>query len=80
MKHYRVQITHQLELPDDCELRSVAGELVLKMGEVLVRPTVEYLAAPANTADKGTFTELSESDRDRIYTALASTKTTITEI
>ncbi len=80
MKRYRIQITHELELPDNCEVRTVAGESVLKIGDVLIHPTVDYLGAIATTSDTAHFTELGESDRDCIHAALASERTIITEL
>jgi hypothetical protein len=80
MKRYRIQITHELEFPDNCELRTVAGESVLKIGEVLIHPAVDYLGAIVTASDTAQFTELGESDRDRIYAALTNERTIITEL
>ena len=75
-----MQITHELEVADDCEVQSLAGEPVLRMGDVLIHATIDYLGATSVTSGTGSFKELTETQRDTLYAALKHERMTITEI
>jgi len=80
MKKFRITITQELELPDECSIVEAAGGKVIKCGSMYFNPEMEFMQADKFSQKEMRFVELEEEAAEMIYGALVSEKEDISEI
>jgi len=80
MKRFKITITQELELPDNCSVVEAAGVKLIKCGSLYFNPEMEFMQSDQFNEKEMHFVELEEEMADLIYGAMVLEKEEISEI